>query len=75
MWSAGSRAFGTGGLGSSEYAKGVKIRERPQNKVEPPQPPSIILLDAEFISTKNLHFQLYKGSYYPKKFKVHSFSY
>ena len=32
-------------------------------------------LVAEFISTKSVHFQFYKGSYYPKKFRVYSFSY
>ena len=33
-------------------------------------------LVAEFIGPKkSVHFQFYKGSYYPKKCKVYSFSY
>ena len=33
------------------------------------------LLVAEFIGPKSVHFQLYKGTYYPKKCIVYSFSY
>ena len=35
----------------------------------------LLVLVAEFISPKSVHFQFYKGFYYPKKLNVHSLSY
>ena len=33
--------------------------------------PASEYLVVEFITKKSVHFQFYKGSYYPKKFNVH----
>ena len=41
----------------------IDIKCLQTNTIEPAKP-----FVAEFISTKRVHFQFYKGSYYPKKF-------